>query len=77
MKTFEDLICWQACRELRLFVYNTIVPALPAEEKHRMRNQLLKSARSTTANGRGRIRPLSHTILPLDTRDANLTENLM
>ena len=42
-----------------------------------MRNQLLKSARSTTANfaeGYGRC-PIA--ILPLDTRDVNLTENLI
>ena len=50
IKGFEDLKCWQACRELRLFVAKKIVPALPRDEKYRLGEQILKAARSTTAN---------------------------
>lgn len=48
--TFRDLRCWQACRELRLFVTGKIVPRLPAAEKFRLADQLTRAARSTTAN---------------------------
>lgn len=50
INTFEDLKCWQACRELRLFVTKKVVPTLPREEKYSLREQILKAARSTTAN---------------------------
>jgi four helix bundle protein len=50
IRTFEDLDCWQACRELRLFVARQVVPALPKEERYRLGDQLLRAARSTTAN---------------------------
>ena len=49
-KTFEDLEVWKACRELRLFVAKLVVPTLPADERYRLKNQLLRSSRSTTAN---------------------------
>ena len=50
IKTFEDLDCWKKCRELRLFVANEVVPALPKEERYRLGEQLLRAARSTMAN---------------------------
>jgi len=50
IKTFEGLKCWQACRELRLFIGKEVVCLLPAEEKYRLGDQLLRAARSTTAN---------------------------
>jgi four helix bundle protein len=50
IKTFEDLLCWQACRDLRLFVANKVLPALPQGENYRLREQILKASRSTTAN---------------------------
>ena len=50
IKTFEDLKCWKACRELRIFVANNVVPLLPKDEKYRLISQILDSARSTTAN---------------------------
>jgi four helix bundle protein len=50
IKSFEDLDCWKACRTLRLFVIREMVPLLPASEKLRLVDQLLRSARSTTAN---------------------------
>jgi four helix bundle protein len=61
--TFEDLACWKKCRELRLFVAKEVVPALPKEEKFRLGDQFLRSARSTTANiaeGYGRFHHLDN-----------------
>jgi len=49
-QNFEQLECWKACRELRLFVARQIVPILPAEERFRLTDQLIRAARSTTAN---------------------------
>lgn len=50
IKTFEDLECWKECREVRLFVAKDVVPALPKEERFRLGNQMLRAARSSTAN---------------------------
>jgi len=50
IRTFEDLKCWKACRELRIFVAKEIVPRLPKHEKYTLSNQILDAARSTTAN---------------------------
>jgi four helix bundle protein len=61
--TFEDLACWKKCRELRLFVAKEVAPALPKEEKFRLGDQFLRSARSTTANiaeGYGRFHHLDN-----------------
>jgi len=58
IKTFEDLECWKACRELRLYVAKEVVPTLPREERFRLGDQMLKAARSSTANlseGYGRV----------------------
>lgn len=49
-KTFEDLECWKKCRELRLFVAKQVVKVIPAEEKYRINDQIIRAARSTTAN---------------------------
>ena len=49
-QNFEQLECWKACRELRLFVLRKVVPFLPAEERFRLTDQLIRAARSTTAN---------------------------
>jgi four helix bundle protein len=50
IKTFEDLNCWKACRALRIFVAKQIIPCLPKYELYRLGDQILRSARSTTAN---------------------------
>ena len=63
VNSFEDLDCWKACRDLRLFVAKQIVPALPAEEKYRLADQIVRAARSTTANlaeGYGRFHYLDN-----------------
>ena len=61
--TFEDLACWKKCRALRLFVAKEAIPALPKEERYRLGEQLLRAARSTTANiaeGYGRFHYLDN-----------------
>ena len=61
--SFEDLECWQACRRLRIFVAKTIAPSLPKEERYGLTSQILRSARSTTANiaeGYGRFHYLDN-----------------
>jgi four helix bundle protein len=63
VKTFEDLECWKQCRTLRLFVAKEFVPALPKDERFRLGDQLLRAARSATANiaeGYGRFHYLDN-----------------
>lgn len=61
--SFEDLECWKQCRVLRLFVAREVVPTLPKEERYRLGDQMLRAARSTTANiaeGYGRFHYLDN-----------------
>jgi len=63
IRTFEDLECWNRCRVLRLFVAKQVVSVLPREERYRLGDQLLRTARSTTANiaeGYGRFHYLDN-----------------
>jgi len=62
-QNFEQLECWKACRELKLFVVKKVVPLLPAEERYRLTDQLIRAARSSTANvaeGDGRFHYLDN-----------------
>ena len=64
IRGFEDLECWKAGRELRLFVARRIVPVLPREERYRLGGQILEAARSITANiaeGYGRFHYLDNS----------------
>ena len=49
-RTFRDLDCWRAGRELRLFVAREILSVLPRDEKYRLGDQIIRAARSITAN---------------------------
>jgi four helix bundle protein len=63
VRTFEDLECWKQCRTLRLFIAREVVPVLPKDERYRLGDQLLRAARSTTANiaeGYGRFHHLDN-----------------
>lgn len=48
IRSFEDLQCWQACRELRLFVRRDVIPALPKEERFRLSDPLIRPSRPTS-----------------------------
>ena len=52
IRTFEDLECWKACRELRQFVVKEVLLVLPKDERYRLGDQILRAARSATANTR-------------------------
>jgi four helix bundle protein len=63
IRSFEDLECWKACSEIRLFVRHKILPDLPKEEIYRLTDQLIRASRSTTANiaeGYGRFHYLDN-----------------
>ena len=49
LKTFEDLQCWQACREVRIFITD-LVKTYPKEEKYSLVDNMKRAARSTTQN---------------------------
>jgi four helix bundle protein len=64
IRSFEELECWKAGREFRLFIARQVLPALPCEEKYRLGDQMLRSARSITANiaeGYGRFHYLDNS----------------
>ena len=49
LRTFEDLECWQACRDLRMFAAKAC-KGFPKEEEYRLKDQILRATRSMTAN---------------------------
>mgnify|MGYP003335471919 FL=1 len=64
IRSFEDLECWQAAREVRLFIFQRVVPLLPKEERFRLTDQLRRASRSITANiaeGYGRSHHLENS----------------
>ena len=48
-RSFEELQCWQACREVRIFIIN-LVKSYPKEEKYSIVDNMKRAARSTTQN---------------------------
>ena len=49
LKSFEELDCYKACREFRNQVAE-FCESLPPKEEFRLKSQLLRGARSVTAN---------------------------
>lgn len=49
LKTFEDLECYQMARRLRVALVK-LARTLPADEKFRLTDQLIRASRSVTAN---------------------------
>lgn len=50
IRSFEDLDCWKAGRVVRMFVAKTVLRELPRNERFRLGDQILRAARSITAN---------------------------
>ncbi len=50
IKSFEELECWKAARELRMFVSNEVLKKLPPDEKYDLNSQLRRSSRSVSDN---------------------------
>lgn len=50
LKSFEDLECWKAARELRIFVAQNIIPKFLVDEKYALTSQLRRSSRSVSDN---------------------------
>jgi len=50
IRTFEDLECWKAGRQLRLFISKKVIPLLPRNEQFELVSQLKRASRSVTAN---------------------------
>jgi four helix bundle protein len=48
-KSFEELDCWQACREVRRFIYR-LIKEYPKEELYGLLQDMRRAARSTTHN---------------------------
>ena len=48
-KSFEDLKCWQACREVRIFI-SELVKNYPKEERFSIVDNMKRAARSATQN---------------------------
>src|SRR5574341_1409926 len=49
IKTFEDLDVWKICKNLRIKI-SSIVKVFPAAERFRLGDQIIRAARSVTAN---------------------------
>jgi four helix bundle protein len=49
IRTFEDMEVWTVCRELRRGL-SDLTKAFPANERYRLSDQLIRAARSVTAN---------------------------
>lgn len=47
---FEELLCWQACCELRKYLKKNVLEKLPVTERYELYSQILRASRSTTAN---------------------------
>ena len=49
LRSFEELDCWKACREVRRFIYK-LVKKFPKEELYGLVQDMRRAARSTTHN---------------------------
>ena len=49
LESFEDLDCYKACKLVRIEA-SRFAKTLPADERYRMVDQMIRASRSTTAN---------------------------
>jgi four helix bundle protein len=71
VRSFEDLDCWKVSRELRIWIADEVLPTLPKEERYRLGDQILRAARSVTANiaeGHGRHHYLDNSKFCMNAR---------
>ncbi len=47
---FEELHCWQACYNLKVYLKENVLKTLPKSERFELHSQMLRAARSSTAN---------------------------
>ncbi|MEM0519070.1 four helix bundle protein [Aequorivita flava] len=47
---FEDLNCWKECYNLKVFLKENVLTNLPKTERFELYSQILRAARSSTAN---------------------------
>ncbi|MGB3343637.1 MAG: four helix bundle protein [Aequorivita sp.] len=47
---FEELHCWQACYNLKLYLKKEVMITFPKTERFELHSQILRAARSSTAN---------------------------
>jgi four helix bundle protein len=50
INSFEELECWKAARELRLYVSERVLKKLPKNEQFDLHSQLRRSSRSVSDN---------------------------
>ena len=50
IKTFEELSCWKASKELKNYIFKEVIPEIPESEKFRLKDQIIRSSRSISAN---------------------------
>lgn len=48
--SFEELECWKAAREVRIFISNQVLKKLPKDEQYDLISQLRRSSRSISDN---------------------------
>lgn len=48
-KSFEELQCWQACRDVRIFIHD-LVKKYPKEERYSIVDNMKRASRSATQN---------------------------
>ncbi|MGV8947159.1 MAG: four helix bundle protein [Lutibacter sp.] len=48
--SFEELECWKAAREVKIFVSHQVIKKLPKDEQYDLTSQLRRSSRSISDN---------------------------
>ncbi len=50
VRSFEELECWKASRELRIFASKKVIKNFPSDERFALTSQLRRSSRSVSDN---------------------------
>ncbi len=50
VRSFEELECWKAARELRVFASRKVIENFPSDERYALTSQLRRSSRSVSDN---------------------------